>query len=393
MDMYNIAVINLWPTPYKDPIYKKFYEMYSDGYNLYVFYLKTKDLGHQYQKIEVGNYKSIVVGGDNNTNFRSISFWRSRNKFKEYFKEKLIELKINCIIIPGHGNSLCQAVLDLSRDMKIPYVYTADTISNDTGSFFRKTIRSILTKKYLSRAGAVWVPGVASRRYVHSFNIPQAKVFEGSYCIDTDTLSMIASEKYKERDKLRAFYGFRENEIVLLFAGRFLKVCNFDMMIRAFLASQKDFPSIKLVIVGGGDEAQTISKLIADNKDANTVIMDFIPIDEIVSLYVAADIYYMTYDWAHYSLACFQAALCKKPIISTSTLGAAFDCIENNINGIIIPPRDIDAATKAINKLAGMGKNKLEAMGTKSYDLVKYRTLTWAAQQMKMAIDVSIRKN
>lgn len=390
--MYNIAILNLWPTPYKDPVYRQFHNLYADEYRLLVFYLNDFDKGHAYQTIESGEYDSVVIGKDNQLDYKSPAFWKSKKEFYDYFTVAFEKQKIDCVIIPGHGSSFCMGALSAAKKAGIPYVYSADTISNDTGNFLKKAIRHVLTSRYVHHAGSVWVPGFASRAYFREYGIADSAIFEGMYCLDLDKLSAISEEFQQTRQQLREEYGFAETDIVLLFAGRYLKVCNFNVMLTAFHQASLQNPRLKLVLVGGGDEKETIQRIIAQQGITNIELRDFIPIDKIGAMYVASDIYYMTYDWAHYSLACIQAAICRKPIITTNTLGAAYDCIDHEKNGYIIPPGNTEAATQAILKLAGLPSDARIKMGDYSFDKVRNRTLIWAASQMKQAVQHALGK-
>lgn len=388
--MKKIAIINLWPTPYKDPIYRRFYELYNETYDVIVYYLNDHDAGHSYQTIEKRNYNSVIINKENNSNYRSFKFWNQAREFKQFFVNEFLVKKVDCVIVPGHGNSLCIGAIKAAETIHIPFIYAADTIANDTGNVLKKLLRSTITKRFLHRSKALWVPGAASKKYFISLGASTESIYEGLYCLDVDRLSGIAELLIADRINLRKKYGFNNKDFILFFAGRFLRVCNFEVMLTAFHEASQQNENLKLVLVGGGEESKRINDLINKLEIRNIEIMDFIPIEKIEGLYVASDAYYMTYDWAHYSLACIQAAICRKPIITTSTLGAAYDCVDDGINGIIIPPCSVLNAKEAILTLANFSEDRIGTMGEYSYKKVCNRNISWAANQLKNAIDHAI---
>ena len=99
--MINIAILNLWPTPYKDPIYREFHDAQQE-YNLTVYYLNSIDKGHSYQTVVQGQYNTVTMGKENNLDYKTLAFWRSKKDFTNYFLAQFREREVRCVIVPGH---------------------------------------------------------------------------------------------------------------------------------------------------------------------------------------------------------------------------------------------------------------------------------------------------
>jgi len=108
-----------------------------------------------------------------------------------------------------------------------------------------------------------------------------------------------------------------------------------------------DYPC---VIVGGGPERGNLEKLIKKLELNNVTLTGAIPRDDLISLYLEADLYVLPSTAEALPLTILEAMSSGLPIIST-TVGAIPEIIENEKNGFLIEPHDINALKQAIKKL------------------------------------------
>ena len=89
-----------------------------------------------------------------------------------------------------------------------------------------------------------------------------------------------------ERSQMRITLGL-ENRITVIAVGRFLKLKQFDMLIKAFIPFDSEY---QLVIIGEGDEKATYDKLIRKNRLKHTKIINFMSFEKLKKYYIASDI-------------------------------------------------------------------------------------------------------
>ena len=160
---------------------------------------------------------------------------------------------------------------------------------------------------------------------------------------------------------------FNKNDIVIGTIKALEEKYGIEYLIKAFKILVDKYPDkpLKLLIVGGGSLEDAMRELIKNlNITTKTVMTGKIPYEEIpkyhnmLSIYVALSIL----DSESFGVAILEAQACEKPVV-VSKVGGLPEVAENGVTGFIVPPKNPDAAAKAIEKLildetlrANMGK-------------------------------------
>ena len=125
-----------------------------------------------------------------------------------------------------------------------------------------------------------------TRRWIHSFGIPENRSIAHNFSSlhESDIIDHVPSND--ERSEMRKSLGL-ENRTTVIAVGRFLKLKQFDMLIKAFQPFDKDY---QLLIVGEGNEKTTYDELIEINQLKHTKIIDFMSFEKLKKYYIASDI-------------------------------------------------------------------------------------------------------
>ena len=117
--------------------------------------------------------------------------------------------------------------------------------------------------------------------------------------------------------RIRARYGIKGDERMLLFLGRLAWVKGVTNLIQAMPAILRDYPRTKLVILGKGDEqldiAETASRL--GISDRIVCRFDFVSEEERVLHYAAADICVFPSVYEPFGIVCLEAMAMEKPVV------------------------------------------------------------------------------
>lgn len=119
------------------------------------------------------------------------------------------------------------------------------------------------------------------------------------------------------------------------------------------IKAMKELKNRKLIlfIVGEGEEREVIEGLVAkEGLEEKVVLLGFR--DRAQSLLKIFDIFILPSIKEGLPYVLLEAGLAERPIIA-SNVGSISEIIEDDITGILIPPRDVDALTQAIDHLAG----------------------------------------
>jgi glycogen(starch) synthase len=116
---------------------------------------------------------------------------------------------------------------------------------------------------------------------------------------------------------LRQRYGIKDNEKMVLFVGRLNWVKGIMNLVQAMPSVLKEFPMIKPVILGTGDEENDIRHLIQRLGLENNAIcrFEFVPEHERILHYAASDLCVFPSVYEPFGIVSLEAMAMEKPIV------------------------------------------------------------------------------
>lgn len=316
--MKNICYISFHPAPYRDPVI----EILSKKYRLTVLTMSEIPSSHtEWSKNGELPYSNQYLG-------KSHTIW----KLGEYHINLLKELrkhKWDLLMIPGHYPLTCLVALLYANIHHIPYIYSADS------ALFPGEEKDLhvnfLVKYFVRKAKAVWVPGNAGVRRMELMGKQQKDILLGSYVLDNRKLC----DKYRSSTQystIRERLGLKETDFLFLFVGKLIPNRNVELMLRSFEEVHKRNVNIKLLIIGDGPENDKVNKYV---KCEWLLHIEQLPYEKLSDYYVAADAYVYT-GREPYSLALAEAVIAGLPVVTTKTVGAAYDFVVDGLNGYLL---------------------------------------------------------
>ncbi len=138
---------------------------------------------------------------------------------------------------------------------------------------------------------------------------------------------------------------------VLLVMGRLAPEKGFDTAIRAFSLLKKGGSEARLVIVGGGPERSTLEHLAAELKLTDTIYFTGeLKREEGLHWINRASMILVPSYFEPFGLVALEAMLMKRPVIA-SRVGGLEEIVLDGETGILIPPADPIALSRAIQTL------------------------------------------
>jgi glycosyltransferase involved in cell wall biosynthesis len=138
--------------------------------------------------------------------------------------------------------------------------------------------------------------------------------------------------------------------------SRFGQGQNLGLLIQAIAQLRRSYPNIRLVLVGGDSPLPGAVPVEEELKELSRKL----EVDELISFQGFVEEAIPTikgFDLATcvsndegIPNSLLEAMACEKPVISTD-VGAVSEFLVNGVNGLLIPPRDLDALCDAIEKL------------------------------------------
>jgi len=117
--------------------------------------------------------------------------------------------------------------------------------------------------------------------------------------------------------KIRAFYGIKDDEPMILFIGRLVGVKGVDRLIMAMPNILQKIPKAKLVIVGLGDLQEYLVNLVKTMRLDNYVKFrfEFVPEEERILHYAACDVAVFPSLYEPFGIVVLEAMSMAKPVV------------------------------------------------------------------------------
>jgi glycosyltransferase involved in cell wall biosynthesis len=138
-----------------------------------------------------------------------------------------------------------------------------------------------------------------------------------------------------------------------------------DVLVRAAALLVRDFPRLRVLIVGDGDERVRVEALVEQLGLGDHVLLTGARTD-VPDILGALDVAVMPSDYEGIPLSILEFMDAGKPIVA-SRVGGIPEVIEEGVHGVLVPPRDEAALAAAIGRLL-RDTDAAREMGTRARD-------------------------
>jgi glycogen(starch) synthase len=126
-----------------------------------------------------------------------------------------------------------------------------------------------------------------------------------------------ASVSSEQVQKIKSFYGLKDDDLMILFLGRLVGVKGVDKLIMAMPHVLSKIPNARLVIVGVGDQQEYLMNLTRTMRLNEYVRFrfDFIPEEERILHYAACDVAAFPSYYEPFGIVALEAMSMEKPVV------------------------------------------------------------------------------
>ena len=233
----------------------------------------------------------------------------------------------------------------------VPYIFCA------LHTFESGRIKKIIEKLSSRIADAYIVVSSALKEFcVKNFSIPRQKIWVIRNGVN---LNLTLSSPEELRKSLR----LKENNMVIGTIARLHREKGIDLLIRAFQALAKEFPELRLVIVGDGEERENLEALSKNLRLEDKII--FTGFQETPERYLEVfEIFALPSRIEAMPITVLQAMSLGRAIVATK-VGGIPELIEDNQEGLLVEAEDQFLLTRAISRLV-KDQNLRKKLGEKA---------------------------
>lgn len=146
---------------------------------------------------------------------------------------------------------------------------------------------------------------------------------------------------------LKCHHEYKNEIVKIVSVGRLSKQKNFQLIIDVAQLLQKDYPQLKFLIYGDGEEKDNLQASIKNKKLTERVILKG-NVENIADELNNADMFIMSSDFEGMPNALMEAMALGLPSISTNCPSGPADLIKNDEYGVLVPINDVKAMAVAV---------------------------------------------
>lgn len=169
--------------------------------------------------------------------------------------------------------------------------------------------------------------------------------------MDTRAFEDARNDPTGARDEVRAEFGFGESDLVLGMVSRLEPRKGYRFLLEAMSRLAPDFPHLKLLIVGEGDDHSELEHLVRNRGLQERVVFAGYRAD-VARAISAFDVAALTSLWEGLPRVLVQYSLLEKPIVTFEVEGSR-EIIDDGVNGYVVPLKDVDALVDRLRRVIG----------------------------------------
>lgn len=261
---------------------------------------------------------------------------------------------------------------------KIPLWFRGDSTLLDPQNFVKNSLRYLLLGWVYSHVDKAFYVGKANKAYFKKYGLKDNQLIFAPHAVDNDRFE---ENRSAEAKKLRKDFGILDQDILILFAGKFEKKKDPLLLLDAFIQIQK--PNVHLVFVGNGELESSLKSRVVSQKHKRVHFMDFQNQTQMPVVYQACDLFCLPSKGPSetWGLAVNEAMAAGKAILVSDKVGCANDLVINNQNGFIFKAMDINCLITILEKCTS-NPHLLKKLGKSSSSILK----EWSLENVTEAI-------
>lgn len=258
---------------------------------------------------------------------RIVNFFRRLNKLHAIWKEQKPDLVLSCI----GKNNFMTVVTAMGTKTKPVVSVVGEAREEYPGRGMR-----MLADFLFSHAAGIILQTERSRSF---------------FCKKVGEKAVILPNSLNPAFIRPRFEGEREKKIVSV--GRMDANKNHEMQLRAFAALRDKYPEYELVIYGDGELRSYIEETAEELGIGDRVFLPGV-VPDVAARIERASLFLLTSYSEGVSNALIEALALGLPVIATDVpSGGTEELMTNGRNGLVIPAGDLEALTKAMDRLLG----------------------------------------
>jgi glycosyltransferase involved in cell wall biosynthesis len=271
------------------------------------------------------------------------------------------------IICGGYNYAASWEALLWARRQGVEFVLWSESNGHDArrGWAWIESLKAY----FLRHCDRFVVPGKASFEYLRSLGSPEVSILTAPNAVDNSLFATQAENtrahatEFREKLKLPSRF--------ILFVGRLIPEKGVFDLLEAYAKLESGLRSeVGLVFAGDGVSREELSQHAKRISPGVVCFPGFAQREDLAGLYALAETLVLPTHSDPWGLVVNEAMACGLPIIVSSVAGCSADLVEDGCNGYVVPPRDSEKLSVAIDSLLRQPELK-QRMSARSSDRIR----------------------
>jgi glycosyltransferase involved in cell wall biosynthesis len=264
---------------------------------------------------------------------------------------------------------------------KIPVYFRGDSTLLNEPAGINKIAKTIFLRWVYKHIDHAFYVGKNNKAYFLKYGLAEKQLSLAPHAIDNYRFK---TDRFVEALELRSLLKIKEEDTLILFAGKFEPVKNVELLLSAFISLNKQ--NAHLLLVGNGVDEDQLKSLTGNSASAGNIhFLDFKNQSYMPVLYQAADLFCLPSKSETWGLSVNEAMACGKAILASDTVGCAVDLVKNAQNGAIFKAGDVNDLAEKLQQLIN-DKFQLVKYGEQSRIIIK----DWSFTNIALAIEKKV---
>jgi glycosyltransferase involved in cell wall biosynthesis len=298
-------------------------------------------------------------------------------------KELIRRERYDAVIVNGwHFKSAWQAFRACWKT-GTPVMARGDSTLYNSRTRLKKVLKWPYYRWFIPKLDACLAVGKWSREYYLHYGARADRVFQVPHVIDEELFRRESERLEPQRSEIRKAWGLAEEQVVFLFAGKFIEVKRPLDFIRAVELASGRGARVAGLMAGDGPLRATCEEYVSQHQ-VPVSFTGFLNQSQIARSYIASDALVLSSGSETWGMVVNEAMACGRPCIVSDHVGCAPDMVIREETGNVFPAGDTEALAELLARYA-KERERLRAMGQRAREIL--------AQQfsVKAAVDGTLR--
>lgn len=234
-----------------------------------------------------------------------------------------------------------------------------------------------LKSQFLRGCRGFVVPGRSAGEYLLAHKIKEDLIFTAPNAVDNGFFAAAAAAVRQNAAAHRRELGLPVR--FFLFAGRLVREKGIFELLSAYATLGEEMrQQVGLVYVGDGAARRQLEERAGSISPGVIKFAGFAQREQLAQYYALAEMLILPTYTDSWGLVINEAMACGLPVVVSQVAGCAADLVEENRNGLLIPPRDVPALSQAMRSLASQPELCVSMGAHSARHISLYTPETWS---------------